>query len=190
QPPQPFGISSHNSILNAIVDHLHKVTCSVRTTVQVPVFRGSLRLLATRCSWDITYTRRKRREDRIETFDDVCLTANHHAVATLQSPDATARAHVDIVNASRRQFFCAADVVHVIKIAPVDQDVSSLDEWEKISNGVVHDGSRNHQPDRPRRVELLDKVRQRGSSDRFLFGKLTHSILRPIKHHAIVSILD
>ena len=58
--------------------------------------------------------------DGIEVLDHLRLAANHHAVPALQSPDATTRAHVHIVDALRRKFPGAPEIVNVIGIAAID----------------------------------------------------------------------
>ena len=58
---------------------------------------------------------------------DLRLAADHHAVAALQAPDAAAGADVDVVDALRREFLGAADVVDVVGVAAVDEDVARLE---------------------------------------------------------------
>ena len=67
-------------------------------------------------------------------FDHICLAADHHAVASFESPDATAGANINVMDLFRRQFLCATDVVNVIRIPAVDQDVSRFEERQKIFN--------------------------------------------------------
>ena len=91
-------------------------------------------------------------------LDYLRLAANHHAVAALQAPDAAAGADVDVVDALRREFFGAPDIVDVIGISPVDEDVTGLKRRHEVGDGFVHGRGRNHQPHRPRLLELLDEI--------------------------------
>ena len=80
-------------------------------------------------------------------LDDRRLTANHHAVATLETPDASARPHVHVVDALRGQLLRATDVVDVVRIAAVDQDVVPLEQRDQIVDARIHDRCRDHQPE-------------------------------------------
>src|SRR5262245_21263682 len=54
------------------------------------------------------------REDRIEVLDHRRLAADHQAVPSLPSPDATAGPDVDVVDALRRELLGASEVVDVV----------------------------------------------------------------------------
>src|SRR5262245_35007438 len=123
QNAQPLGVCGHDSVLDSVVYHLHEVSGPVRTAVQVAFFGGTFRLLATRSARYVTHSRCERLEDGIEMTDHVRLAADHHAVASLQSPHTAARAYIDIVNALRRQLARAPNVVDVIRIPAVNEDV-------------------------------------------------------------------
>jgi len=69
-------------------------------------------------------------------FNHFRLAANHHAVASLQTPDTSTRTNVDIMDAFRLQFLCAADVVNVIRIPAVNQDVSFVEQGQKITQTI------------------------------------------------------
>ena len=85
-------------------------------------------------------------------------TADHHAVAALQAPHAAAGADVDIVDLFGCELLGAADVVHVVGVAAVDQDVAWLQVRHHLMDGLVNDSRRHHEPDRARRVEFLHQV--------------------------------
>jgi len=97
---------------------------AVRTAVQVSLFGGTIQFLTARGERYVTLTWCQRREDWIEVLDNVLFTTNHHAVASLQTPHATACSYVHIVDALRCQSLCSPDVVDVIGIAAVDENVS------------------------------------------------------------------
>jgi hypothetical protein len=93
--------------------------------------------------------------------DHVRLAADHQAVAAFSSPDAAAGADVDIVNAAPGELFRAPDVIDVIGIAAVDEDVTGRKMRQQVGYGAVDDSCRDHQPDGPRRRELLHQIRER-----------------------------
>ncbi len=97
-------------------------------------------------------------EDRVETRHHFLLAADHHAVAPLQAPDTAARPHVDVVDALRRELLGAPYVVHVVRIAAVDEDVAGLERGQQLGDGRVDHGRRDHQPDSARLGELAHQV--------------------------------
>ena len=123
QHRQSFGIGGHDSVLNAVVDHLHKMTSAIWAAVQVTLFGGAIEILATGRARDVACAGRKRRENRIEALDHVVFPANHHAVAAFQAPYTAAGSHVHVVDPLRRELLGAPDVVDVVGIAAVDEDV-------------------------------------------------------------------
>ena len=48
QYPQPFGVRRHDSILDPVVHHLHKVAGAVGSAVQLALLTGATELLAPR----------------------------------------------------------------------------------------------------------------------------------------------
>jgi hypothetical protein len=160
QDAQPLGVGGHDAVLDAVVDHLHEVPGPVRPAVQVALLGGAADPLAPRRAWDVADARPQRLEDWVEPPHRGLRAADHHAVAALQAPDAAACAHIDVVNPLRREFAGAADVVHLIGVAAVDEDVPRAEQRDKFRDGLVHDGRRDHQPDGPRRVEFLHEVRE------------------------------
>ena len=117
-------IGRHDSVLDPIVNHLHEVTRSSRTTVQVPVLTGATLAFATGCPFGLFDGWGNRRENRVDVLNGLVMTADHHAVAAVQSPDTTADPNVDIMNALVSQRFGSIDVVAVVGIAAVDQNVA------------------------------------------------------------------
>src|SRR6266699_6959930 len=86
QDAQPFSVRSHETVLDAVVDHLDEVTSAVGTAVQVTLFGGAVKLFASRRAWYVTRPRRQRREDWIEVLNHSRFASDHHAVAALQAP--------------------------------------------------------------------------------------------------------
>src|SRR5262245_44351879 len=123
---QAFGVGGHDPVLDAVVHHLDEVPGAARPAVQISLLGCLADLLSSRRACDVPDAGPEPREDRVEALDDVVLAADHHAVPALQAPDAAARAHVDVVNAFRRELLRPADIVDVVGIAAVDQDVAAL----------------------------------------------------------------
>src|ERR1700738_1971184 len=97
QNPKPLSVGGHKAVFDPVVDHLDKMPGAVWTAVQVTLFGGALKLLASRRARYITRARRQRREGWIEVLDHVPFATNHHAVAALEAPHTTACPHVHIV---------------------------------------------------------------------------------------------
>ena len=97
------------------------------------------------------------------------LAADHHAVTTLQAPNAAAGAHVHVVNLLRCELLGARDVVNVIRIPAVDENVPWFHVGKQLSDGLINDCCRNHQPRCPRFLELFHEVLERSCSGRILF---------------------
>jgi len=60
-------------------------------------------------------------------FHDVGFAADHLAVTPFETPDATAGADIDVVDALGGEFLGAANVVDVIGVAAVDDDVADIE---------------------------------------------------------------
>jgi hypothetical protein len=59
-------------------------------------------------------------------LDHLRLTANHHAVTPIQAAYTPAGPHIDIVDSLLSKFAGTPDIVHVIRVAAVDEDVIRL----------------------------------------------------------------
>src|SRR5690348_3913615 len=95
--------------------------------MQVALFSRAAKFFAPRCAVNRAAPGSKRLEDGIEMLYDVGFAADHLAVAAFEPPNAAAGAAVDVVNAFRAEFFCAANVVDVIGVAAVDDDVPNVE---------------------------------------------------------------
>src|SRR5262245_36148298 len=89
QDAEALGVSGHNAVFDAIVDHLDKMAGAVGAAMQVTLFGRAVHLLAAWRTRQVTRARRKRREDRIEVLHHVSFAANHHAVTAFQTPHTT-----------------------------------------------------------------------------------------------------
>src|SRR5262249_57071041 len=93
--------------------------------VQIAELGGAANALASGRARDVPRTRRQRLEDRIEMPHGRIRSADHHAVSALQAPDAATGSYIHVVDPFRHEFLCAADVVHVVRVAAVDEDVAA-----------------------------------------------------------------
>src|ERR1700722_897309 len=97
---ETLGIGLHQAIFDAVVNHLDEVSGADRPGVNVALLDPAIAALASRGAWDIADARRQRREDRIKAIHPRLVAADHHAVATLDAPDAAGGADVDIMDAT------------------------------------------------------------------------------------------
>src|SRR5262249_11052228 len=100
---ETFGVGRHDPVLDAVVDHLHEVAGACRTAVQIAVFGLDALALASdgpRCGID---TGSEGCEHGLEASEGFVVAADHEAVAAIESEDAAARAHVDVVDAGTRE---------------------------------------------------------------------------------------
>ena len=73
-----------------------------------------------RSARDVADAGSQRGENGVQPLNHFCLAPDHHAVATLQAPDAAAGAHIHVVDPFGGKVLCAADVVHIIGIASIN----------------------------------------------------------------------
>src|SRR5690349_19270363 len=113
QDPKPLSVSRHHAVLDTVVDHFYEMAAPTGTTVQIAELSGAVEFFASRRPRNIAPPWCEPVEDWIEMLDRFRLAADHHAVASLQPPNATTRADIDIVNSPRFEFLRAPDIVDV-----------------------------------------------------------------------------
>src|SRR3984957_1429936 len=94
EDPKAFGLSRHDPVFDAVIHHFDEMAGTIRSAMQITLLGGAVDLFAARRARNMAAAWRKRSEDRIEVFHRTDLAADHHAIATFQSPDAAARADV------------------------------------------------------------------------------------------------
>src|SRR5437660_11974577 len=99
---QSFSIRRHDSLLDAVVNHLDEMPGAVWTAVQITLLRRAAEFLASRRTCDVTDARGQSGEDGIYSLNHCRLAADHHAVAALQSPHAAARSDIGVAHSLRR----------------------------------------------------------------------------------------
>src|SRR5262252_1609659 len=90
QYAQAFSIGGHDSILDTVVDHLYEMAGPVWTAIKITLLGCPFGLLAPRRARNVARAWCQCREDRIEMINYIRLAADHHAVASLQSPHTSA----------------------------------------------------------------------------------------------------
>src|SRR5262249_49084804 len=184
---QALGISGHDPVFDTVVHHLDEMAAAVRAAVQIALLGGAIQLFATRSAGNIADSRSEGRENRIEMLDDILLAADHHAVATFQTPYASAGAHVHIVNLFGCEVLCALDVVNVVGVSAIDEGVAWFEVRQQVGDGLIDRRCGHHEPHRTRLCYFFNEIDKRVSSDCILLDEFTHSLWRSIEHHATVS---
>src|ERR1700722_20420570 len=80
---------------------------------------------------------RERAEDRIEPLDDRGLSADHVAIASLQTPHAAADADIDVMQAFLPQRAGTAQIVMVVGVAAVDDGVPRLQQRRQLGEDRI-----------------------------------------------------
>src|SRR5215469_4546084 len=102
---QPFSVRGHEPVLDAVVDHFYEVPGTVGAAVQIPLLGRAVKFLAAgRARNLVAPSRCERGKDWVEVLYDLRLAANHHAVAALDAPNASAGADVHVMNLLRCEF--------------------------------------------------------------------------------------
>jgi MFS transporter, PAT family, beta-lactamase induction signal transducer AmpG len=92
----------------------------------------------------------QRFEDRRQPLDGGVRSADHQAVAALESEHATTHADVEVVDAVRGERGRTVDVVAVPRVAAVDDRVAGVEQRCERVDGRADEGGGHHDPDRPR----------------------------------------
>src|SRR5262249_3153628 len=78
------------------------------------------------------------------------------------------------------------DIVEVVGVAAVDEDVAGREMGGELGDGRAHGRGRDHQPDRPWRLQLLHEIGGRRGTDRFGPHELFDRLRGPVVHHALM----
>src|SRR5690348_9264870 len=127
---EALAVRLEHAVLDAVVNHLDEVAGAAGAHVAIAVLR------------------RERLEDRLAVLEGLALATDHQAVADLEAPDATARAHVQEVQAGVFHLFGVPDGILPVGVATVNDDVAGLEQVHHVMDGIVrHLAGRHHQPD-------------------------------------------
>src|SRR5258708_15859815 len=98
QDAHPFGIGSHDSVLDPVMDHLHEMAGAVRSAMEVTLLGSAANFLATWCARNTSRAWRQDSKDRIEVLDDGLFAADHHAVPSIQPPHPSPPSALTLIN--------------------------------------------------------------------------------------------
>src|SRR5258708_13645534 len=87
QDVKPFGIGLHQSVFDAVVDHLDEVARADRAGVDVALFDAWIAAIAPRRTRNVADPGGQRREDRIQPVDHRLVAPDHPTVAPIDAPD-------------------------------------------------------------------------------------------------------
>ena len=74
---------------------------------------------------NVTNTRSQGGEDRIKMLNDGGFATNHHAIAAIQTPNPTASANIDIMDAFYSEFFSSTNIVDIVRVSTIDKDIAT-----------------------------------------------------------------
>src|SRR6185369_2981057 len=113
QNVEAFSVGLHHSIFDAVVNHLHEMARTRGASVNITEFRLPMRTgkVGVAGSLDRSEAGGERDEDGIEQFDLRGRPPDHHAISTLQAPDSSRNANIQIVEPLFRQCLRTADIV-------------------------------------------------------------------------------
>ena len=187
---EALGERRHDPVLDAVVDHLHEMSCAGRSAVQVALLLRGLRAGSAGRAGDVARSRRDRLQYGLDRPERLLRSADHEAVAAVEAEDAAARADVDVVDALVLQRGRAPDVVAVVRVAAVDDDVAGLEDSGDLVDDLPRDPRGDHEPHHARRLQLRRQVGDRVRAGRAvrrqrLDGALVHVVddaVVPVAH--------
>src|SRR6185312_8375087 len=139
---------------------------SALSTVQVTLLgRAAVQTRTTGRTLDVPATRCKACEDRIEPAHRCGISADHHAVSPLESPDSATRSHINVVDSTRAELARPPNIIDVVRVAPVDENISRLQVRSNTGNRFIDRRCRDHQPNRTRPAQLTREISERARTD-------------------------
>src|SRR5688572_20274480 len=95
---QTFGVSCHQPILDAIMDHFDEVSGTVRSTMQKPLIGCTGKVFGAAFSdRQVTFARCESGKNGREMLNGGFFAADHETIAALQAEYAAAGSHINIV---------------------------------------------------------------------------------------------
>src|SRR5215471_10842688 len=171
---KPLGVSLHQTVLDAVVDHLHEVAGTCRTDVRPATMRG----------------RRQGLKYRTQPFNSSRIASNHQAVAFTLAPDAAAGPGIDEVKPVRTQGCCTPHRVFIVRVASINDDVALLCKTSNQVQRLLHDiARRDHHPYGPWRLELTNQRFDRCSAGSAKCGDPRHCCrIDVVNHHSMAAL--
>ena len=184
---EALGVRLHHPVFDAVVNHFDEMAGAGGTTVQISVLNRARFPLAPRCALDLSHSRSQRLEDRIEALDRFHLPADHHAVAAIETPDAAARPHVNVMNPLFRQMLRPPQVVLEIRVTAVDDYVARFkplrQRHHRLVGGIPR---RNHDPGGPWLAQPFGEVIERSAASGTFAFHLANAVGVHIEDDAVV----
>src|ERR1700740_1267417 len=142
-----FGIGLHQAVFDAVVDHLDEMAGADGTGVDIAALAPRVAPVPARRVRNVAFSRSQRAEDRVEPIDHLLVAANHHAIATLDAPDAAGSTDIEVMQAAFPEVLAAANIVLPEGVATVDDSVARLHQFCQSLDGRLGDGAgRQHDP--------------------------------------------
>ena len=127
------------------------------------------------------------REHRREPSHRRVRPADHQAEAALPAEHAAAHADVHVVDALRAQLLGPPDVVAVERVAAVHDGVARGEPPRQVVHDGLRHAGRHHDPDGPRRGELLDELVHRARPGGALGLQARHGVGAVVVGDALVA---
>src|SRR5579885_1570021 len=141
---------------------------AMRAAVHVAALHAGIPPLTAGRPRDAAGAGRQCGEYGIKPLHVFCLTAEHHAVAAIKSPDPTADSCVDIPDVLSPELGGPANVVLEVGIAAIDDEVAGAHEFRQGHHRSVRDlASGQHHPDGARPRKLAHEIRKTARASRF-----------------------
>src|SRR5664279_5680721 len=190
QNVQSFGVGSHQSVFNPVMNHLDEMAGAGRPAMEVTLLDRATNVFPSRRARDIAASRSKRLEDRIEVLYGIALTSDHQTITALDPPYAAARPHIDIANTFGLQFFGSPDIVNIISVASIDDDVAVLHPGGKILHRYLYRRRRRHQPDSTWRLQPGDEIVERICPRGAFVCQVLDAVRLRVEDHAFTAALQ
>ena len=169
---EALGVGLHEAVLDAVVHHFHEVTGAARAHAVPALIRGG----------------GERLEGGAQALHYVLLAAHHHRVTLVESPNATARTDVHIVDALLGDLFTAAHALAVVGVAALDEGVARVSvRQERFDRGVDGGAARHHDPERARGTQLRREVLERGRGSGAFFAEFGDGVLVEVEDGDVMS---
>src|SRR5664279_2908287 len=190
QNVKSFGVGSHQSVFNPVMDHLDEMAGSGRPAMEITLLDRATNLFPSRCTRDIADSRSKRLKDWIEVQYGIALTSDHQTITALDPPHAATRPHIDIANAFGLQFFGPPDIINIVRVASINDDISLLHLGGKVLHGDLYRRRGHHQPDSARRLQLGHEIVERSGARRAFACQVLDAVRLHVEHDAFMATLQ
>src|ERR1035441_3889345 len=190
QNVQSFGVGSHQSVFNPVMNHLHEMAGAGGPTMEITLLDRATDPFPSRCARDIAASWSKRLEDWIEVQYGIALTSDHQTITALDPPHASARPHINIANTFGLQFFGSPDIINIVRVASIYDDISLLHLAGKILHSDLHGRRGHHQPDSARRLQLGHEIVERSGPRRAFTCQLLNAVRLHVEDHAFMAALQ